>query len=163
MKNIEAIADVRTEKVQLPMQRGGDLTRKTQQEGLQAAIDSGAKGGRPQYACRLDIQPIKLTGNQELIFEPGTVVTAKRGEYEAQAIDVHRTRYRKSHHPWLRRDLSHVEAGLYQRTCTGTVWLAPLVWTLPKAEWRMTLSIRGCKTVNVSGLTLKDSGEMVFT
>ncbi len=50
---------------------------------LQAAIDSGAKTVVVPYMGEAWIvRPIKLRGNLELLFEPGVLVLAKRGEFQ---------------------------------------------------------------------------------
>ena len=105
------------------------------------------------------VRPIKLTGNQELIFEPGTVVSAKRGEYRGRgdsmftAQDVENLTIR-GYGATFRMWKQDYIAGLVLEHLDWHRWYGQY----PKAEWRMTLSIRGSKNVNVSGLTLKDSG-----
>ena len=105
------------------------------------------------------VRPIRLAGNQELIFEPGTVISAKRGEYRgggdslftAQDIENLTIRgYGATFKMWKQDYI----AGLVLEQLDWHRWYGQY----PKAEWRMTLSIRGSKNVNVSGVTLKDSG-----
>jgi hypothetical protein len=51
-------------------------------EALQAAIKSGAKRVVvPDMKQDRIVRPIQLAGDQELIFESGVVITAKRGSY----------------------------------------------------------------------------------
>ena len=85
MKNLEAIADVRSGKRTVANAAWWGFDPEDATVGLQAAIDSGAKRVVvPNMHADWIIQPIKLAGNQALIFERGTVVTAKRGEYRGR-------------------------------------------------------------------------------
>ena len=85
MKNLEAIADVHSGKSTVANAAWWGFDPEDATEGLQAASDSGAKRVVvPNMHADWIIQPIQLTGNQELIFERGTVVTAKRGEYRGR-------------------------------------------------------------------------------
>ena len=85
MKNLEAIADVRSGKSTVANAAWWGFDAEDATEALQSAIDSGVKRVVvPNMHADWIIQPIKLAGNQELIFERGTVVTAKRGEYRGR-------------------------------------------------------------------------------
>lgn len=137
---------------------GFDLEDAT--DGLQAAIDSGARRLIvPNMRADWIVRPIRLASNQEIIFERGTVVSAKRGEYRGKGDSL-----------FTAQDVENLTIRGYGATfrmwkqdyITGLV-LEQFDWhrwygQYPKAEWRMTLSIRGSTNVNVSGLTLKDSG-----
>ena len=80
MKNLEAIADIRSGKSVVANTTWWGFDPEDATEALQAAIDSGAKKVVvPNMHTDWIIQPIRLAGNQELIFERGTVVSAKRG------------------------------------------------------------------------------------
>lgn len=160
MKNFEAIADVRSGKSSVANAAWWGFDPEDATEGLQAAIDSGAKRlVVPNMRADWIIRPIKLAGNQEIIFEPGTVVTAKRGEYRGRGDSM-----------FTAQDVENLTIRGYGATfrmwkqdyITGLV-LEQMGWhrwygQYEKAEWRMTLAIRGSKNVNVLGLTLKDSG-----
>ena len=160
MKNPEAIADVHSGKRAVANATWWGFNPEDATDGLQAAIDSGARRvAVPNIRTDWIIQPIRLAGNQELIFEPGTVVTAKRGEYRGRGDSM-----------FTAQDVENLTIRGYGATfrmwkqdyITGLV-LEQFGWhrwygQYPKAEWRMTLAIRGSKNVNVSGLTLKDSG-----
>lgn len=113
---------------------------------LQAAIDSGVKRivvdnlGKPWI-----VRPIRLASNQEIVFEPGVEVVAKRGEFKGgsdclfsadNATNI-TLRGRATLRMW-RQDYSRPP---YQ-----------------KAEWRMVLSFCSCSNVRVEGLTLAESG-----
>ena len=160
MKNLEAIADVQSGKSTVANAAWWGFDPEDATEILQGAIDSGAKRLIvPNMRTDWIIRPIKLAGNQELIFERGTVISAKRGEYRgggdsmftAQDIENLTIRgYGATFRMWKQDYIS----GLVLEQLDWHRWYGQY----SKAEWRMTLSIRGSKNVNVSGLTLKDSG-----
>ena len=160
MKNLEAIADVQSGKSVVANATWWGFNSEDATEALQAAIDSGAKKVVvPNMHTDWIIRPIRLVGNQELIFERGTVVSAKRGEYRgggdslftAQDVENLTIRgYGATFRMWKQDYIN----GLVLEQFGWHRWYGQY----PKAEWRMTLSIRGSKNVNVSGLTLKDSG-----
>lgn len=160
MKNVEAIADVDSGKRTDANAAWWGFNPEDATEGLQAAIDSGARRLIvPNMRADWIVRPIKLVSNQEIIFERGTVVSAKRGEYRGKGDSL-----------FTAQDVENLTIRGYGATfrmwkqdyITGLV-LEQMGWhrwygQYPKAEWRMTLSIRGSKNVNVFGLTLKDSG-----
>ncbi|MCY4403216.1 MAG: right-handed parallel beta-helix repeat-containing protein [Candidatus Poribacteria bacterium] len=160
MKNLEAIAEVKSGKRTDANASWWGFDPEDATEGLQAAIDSGARRLIvPNMRADWIVRPIKLASNQEIIFERGTVVSAKRGEYRGKGDSL-----------FTAQDVENLTIRGYGATfrmwkqdyITGLV-LEQFDWhrwygQYPKAEWRMTLSIRGSKNVNVSGLTLKDSG-----
>lgn len=117
-------------------------------EALQAAINSGVPKlivenmGKPWV-----VTPLTLVSNQEIVFEEGCELRAKRGEYAGTgdclvtARDVENvtlTGYGATFRMW-RSDYDNPE--LYQ-----------------KGEWRHTLSLRGARNIKVYGLTLAESG-----
>ena len=160
MKNLEAIADVQSGKSSVANAAWWGFNPEDATETLQAAIDSGAKRVIvPNMRTDWIVRPMRLAGNQELIFERGTVISAKRGEYRgggdsmftAQDIENLTIRgYGATFRMWKQDYIS----GLVLEHLDWHRWYGQYA----KAEWRMTLSIRGSKNVNVSGLTLKDSG-----
>ena len=129
-------------------------------ESLQAAINSGAKQVTvPNMTRDWIVRPIKLVGDQELVLEPGVLVTAKRGEYRGKGDSL-----------FTARDVSNLTIRGYGATVhmqkedyiVGTLLEEPLSkrWfgKYDKAEWRMTLSLQACSNVKLYGLTLRDSG-----
>lgn len=160
MKNLEAIADVESGKRTDANAVWWGFDPEDATEGLQAAIDSGVRRlFVPNMRNDWIIRPIRLASNQEIIFERGTVVSAKRGEYRGKGDSL-----------FTAQDVENLTIRGYGATfrmwkqdyITGLV-LEQMGWQrwygqYPKAEWRMTFAIRGSKNVNVSGLTLKDSG-----
>jgi hypothetical protein len=114
---------------------------------LQAAIDSGAKTVVvPYMGDPWIVRPIKLRGNLELVFEPGVLVLAKRGEYQGggdslfTAVDVENLTIRGSG-ATLRMWKSDYQKPPYKR-----------------AEWRMGMAIRGCRNVLIEGVRVESSG-----
>ena len=114
---------------------------------LQSAIHSGASRlivenmGAPWV-----VNPIQLAGHQEIVFEKGVVVLAKRNAFHG------------------RGDALFTAALQTNVTLTGpgaTLRMWKQDYAGPgytKAEWRHTLSLLSCAHVRVTGLTLADSG-----
>ena len=160
MKNIKAIADVQSGKTTVANATWWGFDPEDATDGLQSAIDSGARRLIvPNMCSDWVVRPIKLTSNQEIIFERGTVISAKRGEYRgggdslftAQDVENLTIRgYGATFRMWKQDYIN----GLVLEQLDWHRWYGQY----PKAEWRMTLSIRGSKNVDVFGLTLKDSG-----
>ena len=160
MKNLEAIADVQSGKSSVANAAWWGFNPEDATETLQAAIDSGAKRlVVPNMRADWIVRPIRLAGNQELIFEPGTVISAKRGEYRGRgdslftAQDVENLTIR-GYGATFRMWKQDYITGLVLEQMGWNRWYGPY----EKAEWRMTLAIRGSKNVTVAGLTLEDSG-----
>lgn len=115
---------------------------------LQAAIKSGAKKliiedmGTPWIVDKL-----RLAGHQEIVFEKGVVVQAKRGEFHEPTASLFSAE--------LKSDITLTGHG-----ATLKMWKQD--YDDPKhykrAEWRNVLSFRSCSQVRVTGLTLADSG-----
>ena len=114
---------------------------------LQAAIDSGAKQVVVPYMGEAWIvRPIKLRGNLELVFEPGVLVLAKRGEFQGPgdslftAVDAENLTIR-GYGATLRMWKSDYQKPPYK-----------------EAEWRMGIAIRGCRNVLIEGVRVESSG-----
>ncbi len=114
---------------------------------LQAAIDSGAPTVVvPYVGADWIVTPIKLRSRLELVFEPGVVVLAKKGEYKGKGDSM-----------FTAVDASDVTIRGYGATLRmhkKDYQRAPYA----KAEWRMTLDFMGCRRVRVEGLRLESSG-----
>jgi len=114
---------------------------------LQAAIDSGARTVIVPYMGHdWIVRPITLRSNQEIIFEPGVVVRAKKGEFKG------------------RNDSLFSAAGASNITLRGygaTLRMRKkdyMTEEYAKAEWRMVLKLLSCKRITVLGLNLESSG-----
>ncbi|MGQ9783963.1 MAG: right-handed parallel beta-helix repeat-containing protein [Armatimonadota bacterium] len=114
---------------------------------LQAAIDSGAKTlivddvGKPWI-----VRPIKLVSNQKIIFEPGVVVVAKRGEFKGRSDSLFTAESREN--------IELIGYGATLRMNRDD-YMGP---DYEKAEWRMVIALRSCNNVKIFGLTLAESG-----
>ena len=117
-------------------------------EALQAAINSGARKlivenmGRPWI-----VSPLFLASNQEIVFEEGCEILARRGEYAAPKdamINI----------------LSVENVTLSGYGATMRMWRDdyddPALYT--KAEWRHVINMRGASNINILGLLLTESG-----
>ncbi|MBD3292639.1 MAG: hypothetical protein GF393_06915, partial [Armatimonadia bacterium] len=117
-------------------------------EALQAAINSGAEKlivedmGSPWI-----VRPLLLASDQEIVFEEGCEILAKRGEYEGRGDTL-----------VTARDVENVTLRGYD--ATFRMWREdydnPDLYE--HGEWRHTLAVRGCTNINVYGLTLTKSG-----
>ncbi|MEA3402508.1 MAG: right-handed parallel beta-helix repeat-containing protein [Armatimonadota bacterium] len=117
-------------------------------EALQAAIDSGVEKlivedmGQPWI-----VTPIQLASNQEIVFEEGCEILAKRGEFKGGGDTL-----------FTARGTDNVTLRGY-----GATWR---MWQedydnpelYEKAEWRHCLSLRGASNISVYGLLLTESG-----
>ena len=115
---------------------------------LQAAIDSGVpKLVVGKMAGPWVVTPITLVSNQEIVFEEGVVVLAKRGEFKSRGASLFRAANKEN-------------ITLSGYGATWRMWrddyANPELYS--KAEWRMCLALGGCTNVRVLGLTLTESG-----
>ncbi|QDU79868.1 Pectate lyase superfamily protein [Polystyrenella longa] len=116
-------------------------------EILQAAINSPAKKLIvPNLGETWIVRPITLRGDLELVFEPGTLVMAKRGEFKGGGDSLFSARDAKN--------LTIRGYGATWRMWKRDYQNPPYV----KAEWRMGLALRGCHDVLVEGLQIESSG-----
>ncbi len=114
---------------------------------LQEAIDSGAGTVIVPYMGKdWIVRPLKLRSDLEIVFEPGVVITAKKGEFKAtgdslfKAVDKH---------------------NITLRGYGATLKMQKKDYLTPdyeKGQWRMVVVLAGCTNVEVLGLTLRDSG-----
>lgn len=116
-------------------------------DALQAAINSGVRKllvedmGQPWV-----VRPIQLASDQEIVFEEGVVILAKRGEFKGRGDSLFTAALKENivlrgHGAVFRMWQSDYDGPDYE-----------------KAEWRHTLSIRSSRHVEVLGLTLAESG-----
>jgi hypothetical protein len=115
---------------------------------LQAAIDSGARKlvvedmGAPWITDKL-----KLAGDQEIVFEKGVVVLAKRGSF-------------RGGNDSLFSAVSKKNITLTGDSATLRMWKQDYddKTQYKHAEWRHVLAFWSCAGVRITGLTLADSG-----
>jgi hypothetical protein len=114
---------------------------------LQAAIDSHAKRVLvPYVGAPWIVRPITLRSNQEIDFDPGVLVLARKGEFQGGG------------------DSLFAATGVDNLTLRGygaTLRMWKKDYQNPpykKAEWRMGIAIRGSRNVRVEGLRVESSG-----
>jgi len=117
-------------------------------EALQTAINSGAQKlivedmGSPWI-----VTPIQLASDQEIIFEDGCEVLAKRGEFKGGNDSL-----------FTARDVENIV--LRGPGSTFRMWKEdyddPELYE--KAEWRHVVQLKGATNVEIDGLTLMSSG-----
>jgi len=116
-------------------------------DALQGAINSGAsKVIVPYMGKEWIVRPIKLVGNQEIVFEPGVVVIAKEGEFKGKK-DCLFSIFRMSN--------------VTLRGYGATLRMRKEDYQSPKytkSEWRHVILLRGSTNVNILGLRLESSG-----
>jgi hypothetical protein len=116
-------------------------------EAVQAAINSGAsKVVIPYMGAYWIVRPIFLASNQEIVFEPGVVVAAKKGEF-------------KGKHDCLFSAVGKKNITLVGYAATLRMQKSDYMsFRYTKSEHRHIVSFRNCDNIEVLGLTLKDSG-----
>ncbi|WP_417849192.1 hypothetical protein [Thalassoglobus sp.] len=116
-------------------------------KSLQSAIDSGAKRvivedmGQPWI-----VTPLRAASDQELVFEKGAVLQAKRGEFKGGTDSLLNIVNKKN--------VTVTGYGATFKMHRDDYAKAPY----RKAEWRNTLLIRGSSNIKISGLTMIESG-----
>ena len=114
---------------------------------LQAAIDSGAAKvvidnvGKPWI-----VDPITLASDQEVFFEKGTEVLARKGSFKGTSDSLFRAH--------LKRNITLTGYGATLRMRRDDYAGPPY----KKGEWRHVLDLRSCSNVRIQGLTLAESG-----
>jgi len=116
-------------------------------KALQSAIHSGAeKVIVENLGTPWTVDKIQLAGDQEVVFEKGVVVLAKRGAFKGKGDSLFTAA--------LKKNVTLTGYGatfrMWKRDYQGDEY--------EKAEWRHCLSIRSCSDVRVAGLTLAESG-----
>jgi hypothetical protein len=116
-------------------------------EAIQGAINSGAaKVIIPYMGKEWVVQPIKLTSNQEVIFEPGVVVTAKKGDFKDRFDCL-----------FSARNLSNVTLQGYGATLRMRKDDYKSLQYI-KSEHRHVLELMSSSNINILGLRFASSG-----
>ena len=145
--NADAIAQVKAGKITEAKASWWGFDPADSTDALQAAIDSGAERviventGRPWI-----VRPIQLAGDQEVFFEKGTVVEAKKGEFQGTNDSLFNI--------VLKRNVSLIGYGAVLRMHRKDYDNPPY----KKAEWRHVINVRSSTNVKIHGLTLAESG-----
>lgn len=145
--NQQAIDDVAAGKIETARASWWGFDPEDSTKALQAAINSGAPKvivdnvGRPWI-----VTPIELAGNQEVIFEKGVEVVAKKGEFKGTNDCLFRA--------VLKENITLTGYGAVLRMQRSD-YAGP---EYKKAEWRHVLQFKSCTNIRVLGLTLTESG-----
>ncbi len=114
---------------------------------IQSAINSGAsKVIIEKMAGPWIVKKLQLASDQEIVFEKGVVILAKKGEFKGKTDSLFSAS--------LQNNITLTGYGATLQMRRADYDAQPY----PKAEWRNILSIRSCSNVTVSGLILKESG-----
>jgi hypothetical protein len=115
---------------------------------LQGAINSGATTVIvPYVGKKWIVKPITLVSNQEIVFAPGVVVSAKKGEFKGDHDSLFRAAQKENitlrgyGARWQMRKEDYRDPNHYIR-----------------AEWRMGFMCLSSKNINVLGITIADTG-----
>ena len=116
---------------------------------LQKAIDSGARKIIVDNTGKDWItRPLFLRSNQEIIFEDGVTLRAKKGEFKGVNDSL--------------INLNNISNVVIRGEGAVTLAMNKKDYDNPAlyrfSEWRHTISIRGAANIKISGLTLKSSG-----
>ena len=147
-RNPEAVAQVAAGHLAIANAAWWGFDGEDATSALQAAIDSKARTVIVPYMGQpWIVRPIHLRSNLELIFEPGVLVLAKKGEFKER---------------W---DCLLTAIGLEDITIRGygaTLRMRKRDYRNPpypeKEEWKHGLKIEGSRRIHVEGLRIESSG-----
>ncbi len=116
-------------------------------DALQAALDSRAKTLLIPYMGEAWIvRPLRVHGDQTILFESGVLVLAKKGEFQGGGDSL----------------FSASEAdNITLRGYGAVLRMRKKDYQNPPykpAEWRMGIALRGCRNVTIEGLRIESSG-----
>ena len=145
--NQRAIEEVASGKRQEANAAWWGFTEEDSTKCLQAALDSGARTVVvPKMYAPWTVTPLTLGSDIEVVFEPGVVVMAKKGEFKGRGDSLFRATNQRNitlrgQDAVLRMRKADYQSDAYER-----------------AEWRMCLSLSGCTGLHIEGLHLESSG-----
>lgn len=147
VRNETAIAEIAAGKAKQAVASWWGFDPSEATAALQAAIDSGApKLIVDKQASPWIVDKIRLQSDQEIVFEPGVEVLAKKDAFRGTSDALFSA--------WDCQNVKLLGPGATLRMRRDDYARPPY----QKAEWRHALSLRGCRGVTVSGLTLAESG-----
>lgn len=147
LKNEQAIREVQAGQRKEARASWWGFNAQEATEALQAAIHSGAeKVVVDKMPSPWIVDKIELASNQELFFEPGVVVEAKKGAFHGKADALFSA--------WNQTNLKLTGYGATLRMQRADYDSSDYT----HAEWRHVLNFHGCTNVTVLGLTLAESG-----
>ena len=146
-KNESAIREVLAGKQKVAHAAWWGYSAEDATAALQAAINSGAKKVIiEKMAGPWIVNQMQLANNQELFFEPGVVVQAKKGEFHRKSAALFNA--------WEKTNVKLIGPDATFRMHRDD-YDSP---DYEKAEWRHILNLHGCENVTIQGLTLTESG-----
>jgi len=147
-KSEEAVADVAAGRVDVANAAWWGFNENDSTAALQGAINSGAKKVIVPYMGKdWIIRPIHLVSNQEIIFEPGVVVVAKKGEFKG----VHDSLFRAA-------EKTNITLRGYGATLRMHKEDYRDAKHYTKAEWRMGIMCLSSSNIKIMGFTIADTG-----
>ena len=145
--NQRAIDELKSGKTDVAYASWWGFQREDSTAALQAAIHSGAKR---VIVEKMNgpwiVTPIQLASDQEIVFEEGVVVQAKKGEFKAATASLFTAS--------LKKNIQLTGAGAILEMRRADYDAAPYT----KAEWRNGISVRSCSNVTISGLVIRETG-----
>lgn len=146
-RNAGAIAKVKTGEIVEARASWWGFDPADSTKALQAAINSGAKR---VIVENMDapwiVTPIVAASDQEIIFEKGVVVEAKKGEFKGRGDSLFNI--------ILKRNVTLIGYGAVLRMHRKDYDNPPYA----RAEWRHVLNVKSSSNVKIYGLTLAESG-----
>lgn len=145
--NPQAVAEVRSGKRPVAQASWWGFQPEESTAALQAAIDSGAKKVVVEkMSSPWIVDKLRLASDQELFFEPGAEVLAKKGAFHGSADSLFSASGKKNIRligpgATLRMRRADYDSKDYKH-----------------AEWRHVLNFHACTNITVEGLTLAESG-----
>lgn len=147
-KNPQAIKEVLAGKRKVGNVAWWGFEKEDSTNALQSAINSGVeKLIVPYMGSDWIVRPIKLTSNQKIVFDPGVVVIAKKGEFKGRNNCLFSAVGKKN---IILRGYG-VTLKMQKNDYTNTK-------LYEKSEWRMGVALYGCSDVQIYGLTIEDTG-----
>ena len=144
----QRVADVLAGKIEVANAAWWGFDEKDSTAALQGAINSGAKTVIvPYVGKKWIVKPIDLVSNQEIVFAPGVIVAAKKGEFKGDHDSLFRAAQKENitlrgyGARWQMRKEDYRDPNHYIR-----------------AEWRMGLMCLSSKDIEVLGLTIAETG-----
>ncbi len=148
VRNPQAVAQVAAGKITVAKASWWGFDREDATAALQGAIDSKAKKVIvPFMGEPWTVRPIKLRSNLELVFEPGVVVLAKKGEF--------RERWDCLFAAITKSDITIRGSGTVLRMRKRDYRSPPYP---PTEEWKHVVKFEGCRRIHLKGLRMESSG-----
>jgi hypothetical protein len=114
---------------------------------LQEAIRSGAdRIIVPNMGTAWHVRPISLESGQEIVFKPGVVIEAFKGEFQGGGDNLFKA--------VNKHDIRLTGAGAVFRMHKRDYTKAPYT----PSQWRHAIALHGCRNIKIAGLAIYESG-----